>query len=200
MKTKIILATRNQGKIHEIQSMLDSNYFEIKNLSQYPEIPEVIEDGITFQENALKKATAIFEATGIMVLADDSGLEVDYLNGRPGVYSSRFAGEKATDTENNRKLLNLLNGVPQTRRAARFRCVMILKTPEQTYSFDGTCKGIIIDEPRGKNGFGYDPLFYVPEFQQTFAELDSQIKNQISHRGIALRKVIDLLKNWEKNP
>ncbi len=200
MKTKIILATRNQGKIREIQSMLDSNYFEIKSLSQYPEIPEVIEDGITFQENALKKATAIFEATGILSLADDSGLEVDYLDGKPGVFSSRFAGEEATDMDNNRKLLNLLNGVPRTKRTARFRCVMILKTPKQTYSFDGTCEGIIIHEPRGKNGFGYDPLFYVPEYQQTFAELDSQIKNQISHRGIALRKVIELLKNWEKNP
>jgi XTP/dITP diphosphohydrolase len=200
MKIKIILATRNQGKIREIQPMLDNNTFEINNLSQFPAIPEVIEDGITFQENALKKATAVFEATGIISLADDSGLEVDYLKGEPGVYSSRFAGENATDAENNRKLLRLLDGIPPEKRTARFHCVMILKTAQQAYTFEGTCKGIILQEPRGNHGFGYDPLFYVPEYQQTFAELDSHIKNQISHRGMALRKVIAQLKNWEKNP
>ncbi len=180
--------------------MLNNNTFEINNLSQFPAIPEVIEDGITFQENALKKATAVFEATGIMALADDSGLEVDYLKGEPGVYSSRFAGEHATDAENNRKLVRLLEGIPSEKRTARFYCVMILKTADQMYTFDGTCEGIILQEPRGSHGFGYDPLFFVPDYQQTFAELDSDIKNRISHRGIALRKIIALLKNWEKNP
>jgi XTP/dITP diphosphohydrolase len=189
MISRLVIATRNPNKVKEIANVLACGKIQLLSLNEYPDIPEVIEDGATFEENARKKATTIFHATGIPSLADDSGLEVDYLNGRPGVFSSRFAGEAATDAENNQKLLKLLEGVPETERKARFRCVMFFTDGTHEEVVEGSCAGVILGAARGKNGFGYDPLFYVPEFGQSFAEIEMSLKNQISHRGRALAKL-----------
>ncbi|MBO8129539.1 MAG: XTP/dITP diphosphatase [Peptococcaceae bacterium] len=186
----LILATRNQNKVREIAAILEPYHIEVVSLDTYPDLPEVVEDGKTFEENAVKKARTIATLTGEMALADDSGLEVDYLNGAPGVYSARFAGEPKDDVANNRKLLQLLNGVPEEKRTARFRCVMALAEPSgRVQTTEGTCEGVISFEPRGDNGFGYDPLFFVPEFGRTMAQLDLETKNSISHRGRALEKM-----------
>lgn len=189
MISKLIIATRNQNKVKEIASVLKNNDIQLVSLNEYPGIPEVIEDGETFVANARKKAEAIFRATGIPALADDSGLEVDYLNGKPGVYSSRFAGERATDAENNQKLLQLLDKVPNDKRTARFRCLMVLIDGKQEMVIEGKCEGRILTTPRGSNGFGYDPLFYYPELKKSFAEIEMTLKNQISHRGRALAEL-----------
>lgn len=188
MISKLVIATRNLNKMKEIAGILDGGKVHLVSLSEFADIPEVIEDGNTFEENARKKANQIFEATGIPALADDSGLEVDFLNGQPGVFSSRFAGEKATDEMNNQKLLGLMKNVPEPKRTARFRCVMVYTDGTHEEVIEGTCDGLILTAPRGKNGFGYDPLFFVPEFKKSFAELEMVVKNKISHRGRALAK------------
>ncbi|MFZ5632611.1 MAG: XTP/dITP diphosphatase [Bacillota bacterium] len=183
---RIVVATRNRGKLEELVSMLGPLGVEVKYLDDYPHVPEVIEDGETFAENAVKKARAVAQATGEVALADDSGLEVDYLGGAPGVYSARFAGEEKDDRANNEKLLRLLEGVPGEKRGAGFRCVVALALPEgQVFTAEGICRGIIGDRPEGEGGFGYDPLFIVPELGKTFAQLDMAAKNSISHRGKA---------------
>jgi len=199
MISKLVLATRNQGKVNEITALLNISNLEILNLNNFPNIPPIIENGVSFTENALIKANTVFTAIGLPVLADDSGLEVDYLNGAPGIYSSRFAGENASDEENNQKLLRLLKAVPDEQRGARFRCVMVLKTVEQTQITEGVCEGIILKAPRGDQGFGYDPLFYVPGLKKSFAEIEVELKNKISHRGIAVSRVRELLQKWQKN-
>jgi len=159
-------------------------------LNDYPDVPEVVEDGSTFLENALKKARMVSEHTGEWVIADDSGLEVDYLNGRPGVHSSRYSGPDATDDENNRKLLEALKTVPPEKRGAAFRCVLVLYKPDGTYrSFDGELRGAIARTAAGSEGFGYDPVFYVAEYGKTVAELSPDIKNRISHRARAFNKL-----------
>jgi len=154
---------------------------------------EIIEDGLTFEENARKKAEIVYGQTGFICMGEDTGLEVDALNGQPGVYSARFAGEKATYEQNVQKLLKLLIDVKKPNRTARFRCVCALAFPksykQNTVSFEGVCDGQIIEEPRGKEGFGYDPVFVPDGFEQTFAELHAQVKNKISHRAKALEKV-----------
>lgn len=194
---RLVLATKNQGKVRELQDMLKSMDFEVVSLAEYPGVPEVEEDGNTFWENAVKKAREIAAATGELAMADDSGLEVDYLGGAPGVYSARFAGEHGNSKANNEKLLKLLEGVPWEKRTARFRCVVAIATPDgEVKTAEGTCEGIITTEPRGKEGFGYDPLFYYPEYGKTFAELDRDTKNQISHRGKALRAAREFLARW----
>ena len=186
----LVLATRNQGKIREIEKTLDLPRLEIRSLQDFPDLPDIQEDGQTFLENAFKKAQACAQATGLMALADDSGLEVDCLNGAPGIYSARFSGPEATDEANNRKLLSLLEGIPEERRTARFVCRMVLYLPEGTWiQTEGFCLGIIARAPRGENGFGYDPVFYLPEFDKTMAELPLEEKNRISHRAQALRKI-----------
>ncbi len=186
----LVLATRNQGKVLEIEKMLDFPRLEIRSLQDFPDFPEVVEDGRTFLENAFKKARACSEAAGQPALADDSGLEVDCLNGAPGIYSARFSGAEAADEANNRKLLSLLEGIPEARRAARFVCRMVLYWPEGTWiQAEGFCKGIIARAPRGEHGFGYDPVFYLPEFDKTMAELPLEEKTRISHRAQALRKI-----------
>lgn len=186
---KLILATNNQHKVVEMKALLDDLGYQIYTLMDFPNIPEVIEDGQTLEENAVKKAETINHATGLMSLADDTGLEVEYLDGAPGVYSSRFSAENATYAENNRKLLTMLKGVPWDRRKAQFRCVMSIVEEGKTVSLEGACHGFILDELRGENGFGYDPLFYMPEFDKTFAEMPLSLKNEISHRARALQKV-----------
>lgn len=196
MISKLVLATRNAHKVKEIQKLLSELQIQVFCLNDFPDIPEVVEDGETFEANALKKAQAIFNATQLPSLADDSGLEVDYLDGRPGVYSARFAGENATDQQNNSKLLELLQDVPESNRTGRFRCVMALVDQNRMEIVSGSCKGKILNQQRGANGFGYDPLFYVPHLQKTFAELELDEKNKLSHRGIALSKAIEILKKW----
>ncbi len=191
---KIVLASRNQGKLQEFKALLASLPVEVASLQNYPEVPEVAEDGATFAENAVKKARAVAAATGLWALADDSGLEVDYLNGAPGVYSARFAGEGRDDRANNEKLLRLLAGVPPEKRTARFRCVVAVATPGgEVYTAEGACAGVIAAEPRGNRGFGYDPLFFVPQLGKTFAELDPEVKNTISHRARALAGAREIL-------
>ncbi len=192
--TRLVLATRNEGKVREITSLLRGLPLEILTLRDFPGVPELAEEGDTFAANAAAKALAVARATGLMALADDSGLEVDHLEGAPGVRSSRFAGEKAGDAENNHKLLRMLAGVPRERRTARFRCVVAIALPDGSVSLaEGSCEGIITEEPRGGMGFGYDPLFLVPGLGLTFAELDPGIKNEISHRGRAMRRAREAL-------
>jgi len=194
MSDPIILATRNEGKVRELQQLLSGTGFHVVSLAGFPEAPEVVEDGETFEANAIKKAREVATTLGKITLADDSGLIVDYLGGAPGVYSARFAGPGHDDAANNRKLLQLLSGVPEQQRTARFQCAMAVATPDgQVATTHGTCEGVIIDELKGENGFGYDPLFFVPQYGKTFAELDSATKNAISHRGQALQKAKAIL-------
>ncbi|WP_027355730.1 XTP/dITP diphosphatase [Desulfofundulus thermocisternus] len=191
---KLVLATRNPGKVRELSQLLSPLGYEVLSLEHFPGVPEVVEDGATFRDNAVKKATAVARHTGQLALADDSGLEVDYLGGAPGVHSARFAGEGHDDRANNEKLLRLLAGVPPEKRTARFRCVVAVATPEgKVFTTEGTCEGVIAEEPRGEGGFGYDPLFYVPSCGKTFAELDPEVKNRISHRGRALALMREIL-------
>ena len=190
MTKKIILATRNRGKIKEIRSLFASTGIEIMSLDDIKGCPDIVEDGDTFKDNAFKKARGITEATGLIALADDSGLEVDALNGAPGVYSARFAGEGASDEANNRKLLDMLQGVSDEKRTARFRCVVVLYDPSGRWiSADGVCEGVILDILKGENGFGYDPVFFLPWLGRTMAELTKEEKNSISHRAMALKKL-----------
>jgi XTP/dITP diphosphohydrolase len=184
---ELLVASRNKGKLVEIARILDGFVERLYSLADFPDIPAVREDGDTFEENARKKAMCAALASGIPVLADDSGLVVDALDGRPGVYSARFAGEESSDAENNEKLLRELAGVADEKRTAAFHCVAVLCFPDgSSRVFRGELKGVILDRPRGAGGFGYDPLFLVPEQGKTLAELGMDIKNGISHRGKAL--------------
>lgn len=195
---RLVLATNNKGKVKEFKELLGD--VEILSLSDFPDIPDIVEDGNTFEENAIIKAKTVAQATGLMALADDSGLEVDILNGQPGIYSARFAGAGKDDQKNNEKLLALLKDVPTEKRTARFRCVIAIVTPlGETYTADGKCEGLIGKEPVGHKGFGYDPLFIVPSYNKTFAELDLAEKNKISHRGKALIKANSILEQLLKN-
>ena len=194
---KIVLATRNQHKIQEIRHILKDMPFELLSLGAFENVPEVVEDGETFFDNAFKKAKTVYDATGLPALADDSGLEVDFLNGDPGVYSSRFAGENATDEQNNEKLLNLLNHIPKDKRSAKFRCVAVYYNASVHQKAEGICRGEILTGCYGEGGFGYDPMFYVPQLNQTLAQISEEAKNSISHRGQAFRKMAELLNNLQ---
>ncbi|MEW6541247.1 MAG: XTP/dITP diphosphatase [Bacillota bacterium] len=188
---RLVLATRNEGKVREMAALLAPLGVAVVSLSSFPEIEEIPEDGDTFEANALTKARVVAARTGQPALADDSGLEVDVLDGAPGVHSALFAGEPRDDGRNNEKLLRLLEGVPWDKRQARFRCVIALVTTEGIERLtEGTCEGFIGYGLRGTQGFGYDPLFYVPEYGMTFGELDLATKNRISHRGRALTKAL----------
>ena len=190
MKRKLILATRNKGKLKEIQVLLSDLDIDIMSLDEAENAPHVVEDGKTFMENAFKKAKVIAEATGIMALADDSGLEVDALDGAPGVYSARYSGENASDVSNNEKLLADLEGVSSGKRDAHFSCVIIVYHPSgQWISTEARCEGEITKKFIGDQGFGYDPVFYIPSIKRTMAQLSSEEKNSLSHRGKALRKL-----------
>lgn len=160
------------------------------SFNDYPDIPEIIEDGETFFENALKKAQSVSKYTGQTVIADDSGLEVRSLGGKPGVHSARYSGNNATDKENNRKLLTELKDIPMEKRDAAFRCVLVLYRPDGSYDyFEGKLEGMIAFEPEGEEGFGYDPVFIVPRYGCTVAQLSLEVKNSISHRARALKKL-----------
>lgn len=197
-KQKLILATGNRGKVLEIEGLLDGLPLEVLSLADYPPFPPVLEDGETFTENAVKKAETICRLSGEMALADDSGLEVDCLDGRPGVRSARFAGEQADDGQNNALLLELMREVPPVQRGARFTCVLALARPGRpTLTVQGNCRGSIAFAPQGDGGFGYDPLFIPEGGTRTFAQLDKESKNLISHRGQALRKIKRLLEDLQ---
>lgn len=193
---KILLATQNQGKAKELQEMLADARIDVLSLRDIPDWEEVEETGQTFAENAALKAHAAAERTGYIALADDSGLEVDALGGAPGVYSARYAGEPKDDEGNNNKLLQELKEVPDEERTARFRCALVIATPEgQEFLTEGTLEGRILRAPRGHEGFGYDPLFFIPDFARTMAELTIVQKNKISHRAQAFQKAIPILKD-----
>jgi XTP/dITP diphosphohydrolase len=190
----LVLASKNRGKIREIETSLLIPSLTYQSLNDFPDLPEIIEDGSSFLENALKKAQTISKNLNLPVLADDSGLEVDFLQGAPGIYSARFAGPQASDRENYEKLLALLQEVPETERQARFVCVLVLYRPSGDWiQAEGTCEGRITKAPRGWQGFGYDPVFFLPAFQKTMAELPLEVKNRISHRAKALEKIKPIL-------
>lgn len=193
-RTEIVIATRNVNKLLEVRAILNELPLEIKALIDYPDIPEIEETGATFVENAVLKAGASFESTQILSIADDSGLEVDALEGAPGVRSARFAGDNHDYSQNNRKLLATLENVPESERGAQFRCVAAIIGPGLKEITEGIVRGRIITEPRGDGGFGYDPLFVPDGFDRTFAELGEEIKNKISHRALAFEKVKEVLK------
>ncbi|MCL6589442.1 MAG: XTP/dITP diphosphatase [Firmicutes bacterium] len=189
---KLVLATTNKGKIAELQELLAGVPVAPTGLDSYPEAPMVCETGQTFAENAILKAETIMRFVNELVLADDSGLEVDCLNGEPGIFSARYGQPGWSDRERFEFLLKKLAGFPPNQWTARFRCVVALANPETqtTITAEGVAPGIITATPRGTQGFGYDPIFYLPEYQCTMAELSPELKNQISHRGRAVRAII----------
>jgi XTP/dITP diphosphohydrolase len=197
---ELLLATNNLGKAREISQALSDLNLRILSLHDLGERIRVEEDGKTYLENARKKAREVGLMTKKLTLADDSGLEVEALGGLPGVESANFARKGASDKENNEKLLKLLEGVPFERRRARFRCVMVLFDPLEKVEewVEGSVEGFILDHPRGEQGFGYDPLFFIPELGKTLAELPLEVKNSISHRGRALRALKEVLKKRYK--
>ncbi len=193
--TKIVVASRNEHKIREIRFFLSDLAIEVLTLNQYPDVPHLLEDGATFRENALAKAHQVFKQTGIMSLADDSGLEVFFLNGRPGVHSARYAGTELNDEANNRKLLQAMKAVAPRRRGAQFHAVLALVGKDVEQTTEGLCPGTLAESPRGSNGFGYDPIFIPSGYTRTYAELTSEEKNRISHRSRAFAAMREFLKS-----
>jgi len=196
---RLVLASRNKGKLKELTSLLEGRGFSVVPLDFFLGLPEIEETGATFKENAVLKARETARMTGCLSLADDSGLEVDFLNGAPGVYSSRFAGPGKDDEANNRKLLSLLEGVPEPRRTARFRCVVAVAAPGGfVETAEGICEGRIGFKPQGINGFGYDPIFIVEGYGCTMAQLDASVKNRISHRAKAFFAAVKVLETFRE--
>ena len=195
--SKLVLASGNAGKVIEINNLLQANGIEVISQNEF-NVPEAIEDGLSFVENAIKKARNACEHTGLPSIADDSGIEVDAINKAPGIYSARFSGEDATDAENNKKLLAELEGVASSERTARYQCVMVyMKSADDPTPIiaQGSLEGRILTEPRGDGGFGYDPLFWLEDKNCSAAELSLTEKNKISHRAIALQAMIKQLSN-----
>ncbi|MDO9026293.1 MAG: XTP/dITP diphosphatase [bacterium] len=191
---QIVIATRNAHKLREISQILKVDGVEFLSLNDLPEYPEVEETGKTFADNALLKAQTVAYHSGCWALADDSGLEVDALQGRPGVHSARYAGEQADSAKNIQKLLAELKGLPQEKLNARFVCTMALvSNHNRAYFTEGKIEGRITDQPRGRNGFGYDPVFWLPQYEKTMAQLSPEEKNGISHRTLALKKIAPLI-------
>jgi XTP/dITP diphosphohydrolase len=188
---RLIVASNNDKKIKEIKQILSKYELDVVSLKEAGIDIDVVEDGETFMENAYKKAREIYEITkSAMVIADDSGLMVDYLNGAPGVYSARFAGEHGNDKKNNDKLLQLLKDKDENERKAKFVCAIVLiKDDNNVIKVEGEIDGVIIKKEKGEGGFGYDPLFYIPEYKMTFSEMGHELKNSISHRAKALKKL-----------
>jgi XTP/dITP diphosphohydrolase len=194
MICELVLATRNHNKVIELVALLDNQSITIRTLDEFPNAPDVVEDGDSCEANAVKKARAIAEFTGMTAVADDTGLEVDALGGRPGVYAARYAGEHATYEDNCRKLLQELQGVPRERRTARFITVAAIALPSDGVRVaTGQLQGVIAEMPAGSQGFGYDPVFFIPELGKTLAELSAEEKNRISHRAKAFAQVRKLL-------
>ncbi|HEY7555745.1 MAG TPA: XTP/dITP diphosphatase [Candidatus Binatia bacterium] len=194
---QLLVATTNPGKFAEVESYLKQFPIEIRSLQNLENYPAVVEDGATFEANALRKARTLAQFCGMLTLADDSGLEVDALNGAPGIYSARYAGEEGDDAKNNEKLLSELRHVPEEKRTARFVCALALCDPSdgelKTWTVRASCEGRIAFRPSGANGFGYDPLFFYPPLGKTFGEIETKIKATVSHRGKALKELAELL-------
>ena len=194
---KLLVATTNPGKFAEVKDFLRQLPLEVLSLSDLATWPKIIEDGATFEENALKKARALAEYSGYLTLADDSGLEVDALNGAPGIYSARYCGEEGTDKKNNEKLMHELREIPEEKRTGRFVCALALCAPKSRDKIEWivreSCEGRIAFALKGENGFGYDPLFFYPSLGKTFGEIDRAIKATVSHRGKALKKLAEML-------
>ncbi|RZT22146.1 MULTISPECIES: XTP/dITP diphosphatase [Fictibacillus] len=200
---KILIATKNIGKVKEFQAMFKDFGIEVISLLDIKNSPDVEETGVTFEENAIIKAEAICSIMNIPVIADDSGLEVDALEGRPGVYSARYAGSEKSDEANMDKVLNELKEIAEPNRTARFVCALAFARPDKkTFVVRGTCEGEILSERRGNEGFGYDPIFYLPRLDCSMAELSKEEKNNISHRAVALQKLKDFISKedmlWQK--
>lgn len=194
---ELFVATRNRGKVRELAELLKDTKLTLCSYRDFKDLPEIAETGATFEENATLKALTLATHTGLLTIADDSGLEVDALDGRPGVMSARYAGPDATDKENNEKLLAELADVPETRRTARFRCAMAIATPEKLIAVvEGVCEGRVGTEERGNQGFGYDPVFFKADSTKTFAELPLEVKNRVSHRALALEKALMVIENY----
>lgn len=190
MFKEVVVATKNQGKLKEFIKMFKELNIAVRSLNEFENIPDIEETGKTFEENARIKAEYIRDLLNLPTVADDSGLMVDYLNGQPGIYSARFAGEDKNDKINNEKLLSMLVGVDEAKRTAKFVSAIAIAVPnEETVIAKGTVSGVISLTPKGNNGFGYDPLFYLPEYQKTMAELTPEQKNKISHRANALENL-----------
>jgi XTP/dITP diphosphohydrolase len=192
MKRKIIFATKNKGKLKEVSHILGDKYFELLSLNDFNNVGEIVEDGKTFEENAIKKATYVFEKYNIPTIADDSGLAVEQLNGEPGIYSARYAGENADDEENNKILVSQLLRLPQPHKA-KFVCSAVFYDGKDFLKATGEIVGQVIHEARGKNGFGYDPLFIPDGYIETMAELNLNEKNKISHRAKAFTSLLKLM-------
>lgn len=194
--TRLLVATHNKGKVVEFADMLRDLAIEWLSLDDVGVTEDVAETGHTFYENGVLKAQAYAAQTGLLTLADDSGLEVDALNGAPGVYTARYGGEELTAVQRYQKLLDDLKHVPEPQRTARFRCVIVLAAPDGSLlgESEGVCEGRIAQAPAGDNGFGYDPVFYLPQFDQTMAQLDAAQKHQISHRGRAMQAIVPRLR------
>ncbi|MCR8850167.1 XTP/dITP diphosphatase [Rossellomorea sp. SC111] len=194
MTKRVIIATKNRGKAKEFQHMFAPYGYEVQTLLDLPHIEDVEETGETFEENAILKAETVAGELGELVIADDSGLAIDALDGRPGVYSARYAGEEKSDEANMEKVLGELEFVEDSDRTARFYCVLAIAGPDmETKTVTGTCEGMILHDKRGTNGFGYDPIFFVPSLEKTMAELTQDEKSQISHRGHALKKLGNMI-------
>lgn len=195
---ELIVASRNKGKVNEIIQALAGLPYKVTSLTDYPHLPEVVEDGKTYTANAVKKAVEIARATGKLAVSDDSGIEVKALGNAPGIYSARFAGEGASEADKNAKLFKMLDGVPMSKRQARYRCVIALADGNGNVlgTVEGSCSGYITTELRGANGFGFDPLFFLTRYKKTFGELPPTVKATISHRARAIKKLRTLL---EKN-
>nr|WP_263394057.1 nucleoside-triphosphate diphosphatase [Streptococcus sp. Marseille-Q6470] len=202
VRETLLIATRNEGKTKEFRAIFDKLGFDVENLNDYPDLPEVAETGMTFEENARLKAETISKLTGKMVLADDSGLKVDVLGGLPGVWSARFAGVGATDQENNAKLLHELAMVFELKdRSAQFHTTLVVASPgKESLVVEADWPGYINFEPKGENGFGYDPLFLVGETGKSSAELTLEEKNSQSHRALAVKKLLEVFPSWQSKP
>ena len=196
----IILATHNKDKQAELSKALNSKDVNILSLEDFPNIGEIIEDGETLEENAFIKAHTVYGITGLPSISDDTGLEVDALNGEPGVYSARYAGEDCSYMDNVNKILKNMSKVPLDLRSAQFKTVIAFVSNKMELVSEGSVKGLITKEPKGIGGFGYDPVFYVPEMMKTFAEMTMEEKNKISHRGQATRNIVRQLRSHQIIP
>ncbi|MFD1735986.1 XTP/dITP diphosphatase [Bacillus salitolerans] len=193
---KVIVATKNRGKVQDFKQLFQRKGYEVISLLEIPSSPDIDETGTTFVQNAILKAEGISDILQTMVIADDSGLSIDALGGKPGIFSARYAGDHKNDEDNLNKVLKELHGVKEEDRTARFHCALALAVPgRDTITVEGTCEGFITEEPIGDNGFGYDPIFFVREKNKTMAQLTKEEKNEISHRANALRKLEETMKN-----
>jgi len=195
--TQMVVATRNKKKLSEIKEILKGIDLELLSLDSYQSAPQVLENGKSFQENAVKKAVKLARFTGRLCLGEDSGLCVDALGGAPGIYSARFSGRGKSDIKNNLKLLKLLKGLPFSKRKAHYSCAVALADKDGLVGVvEGSCSGLIAFEPKGSAGFGYDPLFYIPKYKKTFAQLGEKIKHTMSHRYHALKKAKQIIRKY----